>query len=172
MGADGELERRKARIVACGNEQRFGVDYSVTFAAAMEMSSVKLLLALGMTISKEIKRKLGVASEAELVLELQKAFYGLIQSGRLWSKLLQRKLQDAGFKQSLTDMCVYYRWKAEVLVVVGVYVDDLLVTGTRHDAVDTFFAELDDLKEDGYFLDQEATIMELLKKLAWKLRTP
>nr|BAP68978.1 RxLR effector candidate protein [Hyaloperonospora arabidopsidis Emoy2] len=44
--ADGELERYKARFVACGNEQVFGRDYNITFAAVMDMSSVKIILAL------------------------------------------------------------------------------------------------------------------------------
>ena len=40
------MEQYKARLVACGIEQVFGRDYNVTFAAVMEMSSVKLILAL------------------------------------------------------------------------------------------------------------------------------
>ena len=44
--ADGNLERYKSRLVACGNEQVFGRGYNVTFASVMEMSRVKLILAL------------------------------------------------------------------------------------------------------------------------------
>lgn len=44
--ADGTLERFKARIVACGNEQAYGVDYTTTFSAVMEMTTVKVVLAL------------------------------------------------------------------------------------------------------------------------------
>ncbi|KAE8913543.1 hypothetical protein PF003_g2706 [Phytophthora fragariae] len=33
LDAEGLIERLKARLVACGNEQTFGVNYSVTFAA-------------------------------------------------------------------------------------------------------------------------------------------
>ncbi|OWY96906.1 putative mitochondrial protein [Phytophthora megakarya] len=81
-------------------------------------------------------------------------------------------------------MCVYYRYKAGVLIVVGVYVNDLLVTGTQQYAVDVFFDELKSLEirdlgrahkflgmrieysdKDGYDLDQEATIDELLQAL-------
>ncbi|GMF43967.1 unnamed protein product [Phytophthora fragariaefolia] len=45
MDAEGAIERMKARLVACGNEQEFGVDYSVTFSAVIEMISVKLIFA-------------------------------------------------------------------------------------------------------------------------------
>ncbi|GMF16750.1 unnamed protein product [Phytophthora fragariaefolia] len=44
--AEGLLERLKARLVACGNEQEFGVNYGITFAAVIEITSVKLILAL------------------------------------------------------------------------------------------------------------------------------
>ncbi|KAG2885432.1 hypothetical protein PC119_g22862 [Phytophthora cactorum] len=45
-GTDGLIEPLKVRLVACGNEQVFGVNYSVTFAAVIDMSSVKLILVL------------------------------------------------------------------------------------------------------------------------------
>ena len=44
--AEGGIERWKARLVACGNEQVFGVNYEVTFAAVIDMSSVKMIFAL------------------------------------------------------------------------------------------------------------------------------
>ncbi|OWZ16460.1 LOW QUALITY PROTEIN: hypothetical protein PHMEG_0009744 [Phytophthora megakarya] len=55
-------------------------------------------------------KKLGVTGEEEQVLELQEALFRLKQAGRLSSKILQQKPHDTGFRQSLTDMCVYYRW--------------------------------------------------------------
>ncbi|OWY97043.1 Pol Polyprotein [Phytophthora megakarya] len=86
-------------------------------------------------------------------------------------------------------------WKNGVLVVVGVYVDDLLVTGTRQDKVNKFFGELSDLAVKGlrmaskflgmrveytelcgYYLDQETGIAELLTECAMEhlngVRTP
>ena len=47
--ADGELEGYKARLVACGNEQVLGVDYNLTFAAVMDISTAKVVLALAAT---------------------------------------------------------------------------------------------------------------------------
>ena len=35
--------------MACGNEQVFGVDYQLTFTAVMDMSTVKVILALAAT---------------------------------------------------------------------------------------------------------------------------
>ena len=37
----GDLERLKTRLVACGNEQVLGADYTLTFAAVMDLSTSK-----------------------------------------------------------------------------------------------------------------------------------
>ncbi|OWY96471.1 Pol Polyprotein [Phytophthora megakarya] len=36
-------------------------------------------------------------------------------------------------------MCLYFKYDGPDTVVVGVYVDDLLVTATREELVDKFF---------------------------------
>ena len=54
-------------------------------------------------------------------------------------------MRHSGFEQCTTDMCLYYKYKGETCTVVGVYVDDLLVTGTEQSAVDEFFAEMSSL---------------------------
>ena len=136
-----------------------------------------------MQIAEDLKKKIGVVQNNEIVLELKKALYGLKQAGRLWSKLLHQKLVDIGFKQSLTDICVYFRWTHGHLVIVGVYVDGVLVTGSDQGSVDSFFDELTSLSvkdlgcarkflgmrvqytdEDGYTFDQEVGIMDMLKE--------
>eukprot|EP00644_Phytophthora_capsici_P016293 jgi/Phyca11/117864/e_gw1.34.274.1 len=146
-------------------------------------------------VTRSVMKMLKAENSDELALELQKVLYGLKQAGRLWSKFLHQKLVDVGFKQSLTDMCVYCRLKEGVLIVVGVYVDDLLVTGTQQNAVDAFFGELTGLAvkdlgsvskflgmrvtysdDDGYDLDQEVGIAEMLREYGMELangvRTP
>ena len=81
-------------------------------------------------------------------------------------------------------MCLYYRCDATGLVFVGVYVDDLLVTGTTSDAVETFFVSIERLStknlgpvskfpgifvthsnERKYMLDQEEAIIDILQQL-------
>ena len=217
LTADGDVERLKARLVACGNEQVFGVDYVLTFAAVMDMSTVKIILALaatwgvvakhgdipnayvkadkesdleillqvprGMDVSSEVIKSLGATSVSELALQLRKSLYGLKQAGRLWSQLLHARLMDAGFQQCVSDMCLYWKKDGRDLVIVGVYVDDLLATGTNAPAVDRFFASLGSLSikdlgavnkflgmrvkidNDGsYIIDQENAINDILKE--------
>ncbi|KAE9286282.1 hypothetical protein PF008_g26702 [Phytophthora fragariae] len=154
-----------------------------------------LRLPRGMVIPEDVRKRLGVAIDSELVLELLKDLYGLKQAGRLWNQLLHKTLIKLGFAQSLTDMCVYYSRRGGVLVVLGVYVDDLLVTGMEQQAVDAFFGELTELsikdlgpaskflgmrvsynEDEGYDLDQELAIKEMLREhgmaSAHSVRTP
>ena len=44
-----DIERLEARLVACSNEQVYGIDYEFTSAAVMDMTTVKVLLALAAT---------------------------------------------------------------------------------------------------------------------------
>ena len=61
-GADGELERYKEWLVAGGNEQVLGVDCNLTFAAVMDISTAKVVLALAAMWS--VPAKLGAISNA------------------------------------------------------------------------------------------------------------
>ena len=136
----------------------------------------------GMTISAKIMREQDAESEKDLVLELRKSLYGLKQAGRLWSQLLHKRLVEAGFMRCDSDMCFYWKKEDEDLVVVGVYVDDLLTTGTSVEAVERLFESLSSLsiKDLGrvskflgmrvnlddtgkYTLDQEEAIADLLR---------
>ena len=44
--ANGDIERYKARLVVCGNEEVFGADYTLTFAAVMNLRTVKLIFVI------------------------------------------------------------------------------------------------------------------------------
>ncbi|KAE9301204.1 hypothetical protein PF008_g22824 [Phytophthora fragariae] len=41
--ADGSVERYKGRLVACGNEQSYGVDYTDTFSAVLDVTTGKVI---------------------------------------------------------------------------------------------------------------------------------
>ncbi|CAI5705437.1 unnamed protein product [Peronospora effusa] len=92
-------------------------------------------------------------------------------------------------------MCLYFKYVGDTCTVVGVYVDDLLVTGTDPSAVENFFKDMAGLsiKDLGavnkflvlrikldeskwYILDQQVTIESLLKEFgldsANGVRTP
>ena len=44
--SDGSLDRYKARLVALGNNQEYGVNYEETFAPVAKMTTVRTILAI------------------------------------------------------------------------------------------------------------------------------
>ncbi|KAE8889350.1 hypothetical protein PF007_g14784 [Phytophthora fragariae] len=215
--ADGTVERYKDRLVVCGNEQEYGIDYIVTFSAVLDLTTGKLISVMahvwevparhgdvpsayvkadkeegleiylyipdGMEIPDELLALLGVKHKGQLALRLIKSLYGLKQAGRLWNRLLHKILVKLGFCQCYTDSCLYYKRDAGGVTLVGVYVDDLVVTGTSNVRVDAFFEdmavlELKDLgvvskflgigfeydKDKGWLLEQRQVILGMLDK--------
>lgn len=98
-----------------------------------------------MNIAEETLKNLGVSSKKEVSLDSCKNFHGLKKADRLSSQLLHMKLCDAGFTYCVADICLHWKRDDQDIVVVGGYVDDLLVTGAGAAAVDRFFASLSSL---------------------------
>lgn len=60
--------------------------------------------------------------------KLEKGLYGLLEAGRLWNETLSRALVDAGYTRSFQDPCLFYRWDNGKISLIGVHVDDLLMS--------------------------------------------
>lgn len=56
---------------------------------------------------------------------LHKSLYGLHQSGKEWNDYLSILLTEMGFKQCISDPCVFINKD----VIIGVYVDDMVLVG-------------------------------------------
>jgi hypothetical protein len=76
------------------------------------------------------------------VLHLVKALYGLRQAPRAWYSKLDESLLKLGFQRSTSEHAVYLRGKGGRRLVVGVYVDDLVITGANSVDINTFKAEM------------------------------
>jgi hypothetical protein len=74
------------------------------------------------------------------VLRLRKALYGLRQASRTWNAKLDSTLKGMGFGQSPHEVAIYRQGNGGNALLVGVYVDDLVITGTK-DAVVAAFKE-------------------------------
>ncbi|KAK4362332.1 hypothetical protein RND71_017573 [Anisodus tanguticus] len=72
----------------------------------------------------------GFTSQGEKVCRLVKSLYGLKQAPRQWNAKLTQALIHMGFKQSQFYYSLFVRKTAEGIVVVLVYVDDMLITGS------------------------------------------
>ena len=148
-GSDGRVSRFKARVVAKGYAQKYGVDYDETFSPVVRYSSVRALLAFAVrndmlvhqmdvvtaflngTLEEEIymQQPEGYVQPGKehLVCKLKKSLYGLKQSPRCWNTAFRSYMELIQFKQSAADPCVFVRVDGTDVIVVAVYVDDLIV---------------------------------------------
>jgi hypothetical protein len=156
----GEIVRHKARLVAKGFVQREGIDFQEVFAPVARMESVRLLLALAASkdwrvhhmdvksafLNGELEEEIyvqqppgfEVAGEERKVLRLRKALYGLRQAPRAWNTKLDTSLGTLGFTKCATEHALYTKASARGHLIVGVYVDDLIITGAAQRDIDDF----------------------------------
>ena len=107
-----------------------------------------------------------VKGEEAKVLRLKKTSYGLKQTPRAWYSRIDDFLLKIGFNKSLSESTLYVRIQDCDIIVISLYVDNLLVTGSNFDLVKQFkdqmlkTFEMIDLGEMSYFLG-----MEIVEKL-------
>jgi hypothetical protein len=164
--ADGSIERYKGRLVANGYSQREGVDYTDTFAPTARFGAFRTIIALAATedmeldsvdistaflnpeIDAEVFMEVPEGIEVEddrngkWVLKLLKALYGIKQGPRLWSKKLNKELEDMGFKRLDCDHSVFIYERDAVKIIIPVHVDDLVIASKSRKAIDDFKKEL------------------------------
>lgn len=76
------------------------------------------------------------------VLHLSKAVYGLCQAPRAWYSKLDASLLKLGFTRSSPEHAVYLRGQDARWLIVGVYVDDHVITGGHQQDIDKFKQEM------------------------------
>jgi hypothetical protein len=76
------------------------------------------------------------------VLRLCKTLYGLRQALRAWNVKLDSTLKGMGFGQSPHEATIYRRGNGGNTLLVGVYVDDLVITDTKDAEVAAFKEEM------------------------------
>ena len=69
-----------------------------------------------------------IKGKEDHILKLKKALYGLKQAPRAWYSKLNEVLIKKGFVRSKNDYVVYYEKLMQERVIIGVYVDDMLIT--------------------------------------------
>ncbi|XP_039120655.1 uncharacterized protein LOC120257111 [Dioscorea cayenensis subsp. rotundata] len=126
--SEGNVVKHKARLVAKGYVQRQGVDFEEVFAPVARLETVRLLIAMA---TMEVGRP-------QLVLKLKKALYGLRQAPRAWNYKLDKSLVSLGFERSPLEHAVYKKEHDGLVLLVGVYVDDLIITGSIVSAIIEF----------------------------------
>ncbi|KAL6333170.1 hypothetical protein AAG906_028353 [Vitis piasezkii] len=180
LNSDGSINKHKARLVVKGYAQMFGVDFSETFAPVARLDTIRMLLALAAQrkwkiyqldvksaflngyleeeIFVEQPEGFAIKGKEEKVYLLKKALYGLRQA---LEHRIDTHLLTLGFHKSLSEFTLYIKKIEEDILIVSLYVDDLLVTGSNAGFVNKFKAEMEqvfemtDLGEMSYFLGME-----------------
>ena len=102
-----------------------------------------------------------VKGQEDDVYLLKKALYGLKQAPRAWYSRIDKHLMQLGFRRSLNEATLYIKGDEINFVVVSLYVDDLLITGSNEELMKKFREnmkqtfEMTDLGEMAYFLGME-----------------
>jgi hypothetical protein len=140
----GEVERYKARLVACGYGQVFQEDYFFTKADVSPTRSFRFVMALAASMNMHLTQ-LDVKSaflnsklDEEVWIKtppgckssywrLKKALYGLKQAAHNWRALLDKILRELGLSPCNNDPACYVLKKGGELLVMAVHVDDMLV---------------------------------------------
>src|SRR5947207_457446 len=85
-----------------------------------------------------------VTGKEHKVLRLHKALYGLQQAPRAWYAKLDATLEALGFNRSDPEHAVYACGQGPARLLVGVYVDDLISTGSDDGEISRFKGEMMD----------------------------
>jgi len=145
---DENMRRHKARLCAKGCSQHADIDYGEIFSPVVRYESIRVLLAIAVQCNlKAIQFDVSTAylnsdlekttymripdglevNDKNAVLKLNKAIYGLKQSGRCWNRKFEDFLKNLGFLQSNADKCVYIATIDNKKIYLALYVDDGLI---------------------------------------------
>jgi hypothetical protein len=215
----GGVIKFKARLVVKGFSQKYGIDYDETFAPTINFGAILTVLHIAVTnrwvitgcdignaylealTNRELYMKLpsdwcgkdenGV--QRSVVVRLLRNLYGSKQAALLWYNHLCYVLKQFGFQRLVHEPCCFKVEKESGVLIVCVYVDDLLITGSSTTVVAEFkkhlsdnfekIKDLDDMPrylglsvtrmDNGQIaLSQEEYVDELLEKYGLTERSP
>ena len=205
----GKIKKYKGRLNIDGSRMRKGEHYDKTYSPVASWNSVRMLLTLTAVhgwktkqidyvqafaqapVEKTLYMKIPAGIELEdgadprdYVLMIHRNIYGQKQAGRVWNQyLVEKLLNELGFKQSKVDECVFYRGKT----IYVLYTDDSILAGPDEKEINKIIKEMQskaklditiegdladflgvniDRKEDGSIhLTQPNLIQQILKDL-------
>ena len=147
----GFLDRAKARLVARGFRQLYGVDYIHTMAPVGKIVTFRIMLAemarrgmdlnildvksayleADLDIAQYMKPPAGVRPpKPGQVMKLLKGLYGLRNAGRGWSDKFRADLTSWGFEACNADSCLFQKRSSRdgSLIRILLFVDDMAIT--------------------------------------------
>ncbi|KAJ4728612.1 Retrovirus-related Pol polyprotein from transposon TNT 1-94 [Melia azedarach] len=162
QNSKGEIERYKVRLVAKGYSQRVGIDYDEMFAPVARLETVRLIISLAAQNKWKIHQ-----------MDVKSAFLNGVVEKEVYIQ------QSIGFKVKGKEDKI----KDEDILIVCLYIDDLIFTGSNPSLFDDFKNtmtkefEMTNIglmayylsievrqEEDGIFILQQCYTKEIFKK--------
>ncbi|PKU85167.1 Retrovirus-related Pol polyprotein from transposon TNT 1-94 [Dendrobium catenatum] len=162
--SNGTIAKYKARLVAQGNNQEYGLDYTEAFSHVAKLPMIRILLNIALcknwqinqldvanaflhgnlseTIYMTQPKGFEDASHPEYVCHLNKALYGLKQAPRQWYNTFTSFLLSIGFIFSTADPSLLILHDKDVEIYILIYVDDILITGNSNEYISTIITKL------------------------------
>ncbi|KAI5350060.1 hypothetical protein L3X38_002951 [Prunus dulcis] len=165
LNLDGSIQKHKGRLVAKGYTQKPEVDFNETFAPVARLDTIRTLIALAAqkgwklwqldvksaflngVLEKEVyvdqSDSFVVEGAEDKVYRLRKALYGLKQAPRAWYSEIDTYLIHCGFHRSSSEATLYVRNKEGIgVLIVSIYVDDIVYTGSSTRMMGEFKTEM------------------------------
>ncbi|CAL9010567.1 unnamed protein product [Prunus brigantina] len=165
LNLDGSIQKHKGRLVAKGYTQKPGIDFNETFALVARLDTIRTLIALAAqkgwklwqldvksaflngVLEEEVyvdqPEGFVIQGTEDKVYRLRKALYGLKQAPRAWYSEIDTYLYQCGFHRSPSEATLYVRTKEGVgTLIMSIYVDDIVYTGSSDEMVKEFKAEM------------------------------
>ena len=184
LNENGEIDKCKARLMAKGYAQQYGIDYIEVYAPVARLDTICLIIALAAQegwsifqldvksaflhgeLSEEIfvQQPQGYEKKGEehKVYKLNKALYGLKQAPRAWYSKIEAYFIHEGFEKCYCEHTLFTKLKEEgKLLIFSLYVDDLIFTGNDRNMCEEFKKlmmlefDMSDLGKMKYFLGIE-----------------
>jgi hypothetical protein len=135
----------KARFAAKECSQRACLDYTETLSSVVRMASLRLFLAIVAAMDLElckldidtaflyppiseddyVRQSPRLTDGTSKVCQLKRCLYGLKQSPRKFNTLLRDWLVNTGWRQCISNPCIYIFRTGSVFAIIALYVDDI-----------------------------------------------
>ena len=166
-----KIKPKKVRFVLRGDKQHPST-YTDTFSPTLSYDLLRIILADAVTNDREIvlldiktaylnakidheiyvelprsmeEKPSDLKKGEKIIHRLQKAVYGLKQSGRKWYETLQSWLLSNGFQERGDIPCVLLKTdeqSGDTLLIIAFFVDDMIITGINKEVVNKFVNDL------------------------------
>ncbi|WVZ83818.1 hypothetical protein U9M48_030918, partial [Paspalum notatum var. saurae] len=157
QGENGMVVRNKARL-------KEGIDYEETFSPIARLEAIRILLAFAASkgfklqqmdvkfafLNGFIEEEVFVRQPPDFesarfpdrVYKLRKALYGMKQAPRAWYGRLKSFLLKFGFVMGSVDKTLFLLSRDGDTLIVQIYVDDIIVSGSSHALVSSFAEQM------------------------------